>query len=265
MRTFIFTSILISSVLAANAQEWAAYQKQLIVGMGGGLSMPFKKSETADLMDARVGYRDRYWGLNPSLQVFVFKKWGFMADFQIDVSAVNKKQRAMLDQSFEARYSGDYEILTDKYFYGHGWQRYESPATFRFTAGPVYRFEKKHFLVYGSLGLGVTNFEVTGIRANLLRKNSNNYYNVLLDGRGTETPFTVTSGIRIGYRFSPHLILALNTNAAYFKTDFSQTMTRWDIYTGAAVVDGNFRYQRQHLNFSTNLNLQVAANFKKRR
>ncbi|WP_300599086.1 hypothetical protein [Niabella sp.] len=263
MRTFIFIILLAGNLLVANAQGTSTYRKQLIVGMGGGLSMPFKKPKTADPMDARVGYRDRYWGLNPSLHVFVFKKWGFMADFQIDVSAVNKKQRATLDRSFEARYSGDYEIFTHKY--GHGWQRYESPATFRFTAGPVYRFEKEHFLVYGSVGAGVTNFEVTGIRANLLRKYSNNYYNVLLDGWRTKTPFTVTSGIRIGYRFSPHLILALNTNAAYFKTCFSQTMIRKDIYTGTEVVDGNYRYQRQHLNFSTNLNLQVAANFKKRR
>lgn len=255
--------MLIGNILAANAQEAATYRKQLIVGVGGGLSMPFTRSETAGLMDARVGYRDRYWGLNPSLHLFVFKRWGFMTDFQIDVSAVSKKQRATLDRSFEALYSGDYEIFADKY--GHGWQRYESPATFRFTAGPVYRFEKEHFLVYGSMGLGITSFEVTGIQANLLRNYSNNYYSVRLDGRGTKTPFTVTSGIRIGYRFSPHLILALNTNAAYFETDFSQTMVRKDIYTGAEVVDGNLRYHRQHLNFSTNLNLQVAANFKKRR
>lgn len=263
MRRVLFISMLMNYILAANAQQESTYRKQLVFGIGGGLSMPFGKPKTADLMDARVGYRDRYWGLNPSLHLFVFKKWGFMTDFQIDVSAVNRDQRAKLDKAVDALYSRDYEILQDRYSYRH-WD-YESPATFRFTAGPVYRFEEERFLVYGSLGLGVTVFETTGVRADLLRRSSNNFYKVRLESSGNQSPFTITSGILIGYRFSRLFALALNTKASYFRTDLSNQLRRTDIYTGTDAVDGTFRYHRQHLNFSANLNLQVAANFKKRR
>lgn len=245
------------------SQAGNLYRKQLIFGMGGGYTVPIIKYFTTDPMDGIVAFRDKYWGLNPSLQFFLRKHWGVMVDFQIDVSAVSHRQRNALDKGFENIYSEKYELIRGDYFYGYGWGTYHHPATFRFAGGPAYRFEKGRSLLCANIGIGLTSFETTGITANLLKKNTNEYHMAYLDEwSGSERPFAIVSGIIAGYKLNRRLTLALNSKAAYFKTNFSKTLKRINRYTTLEEQDAVFAFHKKSLSLSTNLSLLFSINFK---
>lgn len=260
---FILTGLLVA--MTALAQQPVAYQKQVVLGMGGGYILPLNKFKTANAMDDLVGYRDRFWGLNPSIHVFPARRWGVMIDFEVDVAAVNRAQKGRLNSTLEAIYADNYELVKPQYFYGYGWETYDYPAGFRLASGPAYRYESGRFMLYSSIGAGITSFRVTGMSAFLLKKNTNEYHSVYMDSWKGVNPFTMVAGVLVGYKISRNMALAFNSRASYFGTNFSQTLSRKDLYTGKSENDAIFQFKRNSLSLSANLNLLIFANFSRRR
>lgn len=261
MRKAFLTAIAVCYFFELFSQDTPVYQKMLSLGLGGGYNFPVKRYMTQDPMDGQLGYRDRYGAINPSIYLFPAKRWGLVIAFNIDPVSATDRQKNELNRSLEAYYSG-FEFRHPAY--GDNWDFIYDPTSFRLVAGPVYRFEKKRWFFWSSLGIGITGFTVADLNAEALKKQSNEYYLVSRKGKRTPAPFTISPGVLAGYRISRHTAVALSARAAYFKTDFSQTLVRTSRYTGAEEEDVQFRFNRSSLILGADATFFISILFPKK-
>ncbi|MGJ7033774.1 hypothetical protein [Niabella hirudinis] len=261
MRSTFFTVVAVFCFFELFSQSVPTYQKLMSLGGGGGYNFSLKNYITRNPMDGLLGYRDHYGAINPSIYVFPAKRWGLMIAFNIDPVSVNEQQVNVLNQSLEAYYS-DFEF--ERPAYGHNWDFVDDPGSFRALAGPVYRFENKRWFFWGSLGLGVTSFNTAGLHAAARKQQTNTYYSITKKGKSSPAPFTVSPGMLAGYRISRRIAVTISTRAAYFKTDFSQTVFRTNRYTGVTEEDLALHFDRSSLNLGADASFFIMIPFPKK-
>jgi len=230
MKNLINLICLLFTIVFANKsfsqdKDSSIYTSKFQLKVEGGLNMPLTKMNQNKITDYFIEYSTDN-KLVPSISAiwFLRKRFGVEADLKFTYFNDSKAAKYNFQQYISDQYGENY------------FTKISSPISNNFipvvSFGLVYRIETEHFYFYPKFSIGITSFYSNWGDIKLKEKNSNNEYEISYsqDKRAKDN-FTLTPAVTMGYKLSDRFWVDLNLKTSLFRSNFTYTETRTNLYT----------------------------------
>jgi hypothetical protein len=222
-----------------------------------GYTLPLTKLLKGNVTDYLLEYDDMtvYWQVI-SLTCFFHRHWGISFNYQANSSGNISKRAGRFLEYQHTTYGSDYYVIPST---GAIYDEFSiiGGDVERGYLGLIYRIEKKRFLFYPELAIGVVSFYADWGKAILKEKNSNTVLELSYWPR--ERPndhFAMAASTTIGYKLSNRFYLNADFSVSRYKTDIMYAKTTSDLGTGEQFSE-TIGYQQQIYNLCVGAGLII--------